>query len=118
MENEGRCGEGGGMWRGRIWWVSDWGWGGVRDGVSSGSEVGGRGAGYANKEEEKRSAVEQCGLKSAIEIPICDDDDDNDYPIAITPFYQPGGDACKTLIMENEAFDTISARNRTKFIKV
>ncbi|GJZ73352.1 hypothetical protein Tco_0637498 [Tanacetum coccineum] len=37
------------------------------------------------KEEEKRIAEEQAAKERYWKIPICDDDDDNDYTIAITP---------------------------------
>ncbi|GJY98791.1 hypothetical protein Tco_0516221 [Tanacetum coccineum] len=43
------------------------------------------------KEEENRIAEEQAAKERYWKIPICDDDDDNDYTIANhkNPFYQP-----------------------------
>ncbi|GJZ66791.1 hypothetical protein Tco_0630031 [Tanacetum coccineum] len=49
-------------------------------------------------------------------IPICDDDDDNDYTIAITPVLSTE-EPVNSLIMENEHLDTISATESDEFIK-
>ncbi|GJU42528.1 hypothetical protein Tco_1195485 [Tanacetum coccineum] len=49
-------------------------------------------------------------------FPFCDDDDDNDYTIAITPVLSTE-EPVNSLIMENEHLDTISATESDEFIK-
>ncbi|GJU68695.1 hypothetical protein Tco_1254954 [Tanacetum coccineum] len=68
------------------------------------------------KEEEKRIAEEQAAKERYWKIPICDDDDDNDYTIAITPVLSTE-EPVNSLIMENEHLDTISATESDEFIK-
>ncbi|GJS21314.1 retrovirus-related pol polyprotein from transposon TNT 1-94 [Tanacetum coccineum] len=68
------------------------------------------------KEEEKRIAEEQAPKERYWKIPICDDDDDNDYTIAITPVLSTE-EPVNSLIMENEHLDTISATESDEFIK-
>ncbi|GJQ93531.1 hypothetical protein Tco_0004670 [Tanacetum coccineum] len=68
------------------------------------------------KEEEKRIAEEQAAKERYWKIPICDDDDDEDYTIAITPVLSTE-EPVNSLIMENEHLDTISATESDEFIK-
>ncbi|GJX46861.1 hypothetical protein Tco_0272051 [Tanacetum coccineum] len=64
----------------------------------------------------KRIAEEQAAKERYWKIPICDDDDDNDYTIAITPVLSTK-EPVHSLIMENEHLDTISATESDEFIK-
>ncbi|GJR66954.1 hypothetical protein Tco_0013019 [Tanacetum coccineum] len=68
------------------------------------------------KEEEKRIAEEQAAKERYWKIPICDDDDDNDYTIAITPVLSTE-EPVNSLIMEDEHLDTIPATESDEFIK-
>ncbi|GKB91568.1 retrovirus-related pol polyprotein from transposon TNT 1-94 [Tanacetum coccineum] len=68
------------------------------------------------KEEEKRIAEEQAAKERYWKIPICDDYDDEDYTIAITPVLSTE-EPVNSLIMENEHLDTISATESDEFIK-
>ncbi|GKG48298.1 hypothetical protein Tco_0510183, partial [Tanacetum coccineum] len=49
-------------------------------------------------------------------IPICDDDDDNDYTIAITP-ESPTKEPVNSLSLGDEHLDTIPATESNEFIK-
>ncbi|GJW16237.1 hypothetical protein Tco_0020370 [Tanacetum coccineum] len=68
------------------------------------------------KEEEKRIAEEQAAKERYWKIPICDDDDDYDYTIAITPVLSTE-EPVNSLIMEDEHLDTIPATESDEFIK-
>ncbi|GJV92722.1 reverse transcriptase domain-containing protein [Tanacetum coccineum] len=70
----------------------------------------------ARKKEEKRIAEEQAAKERYWKIPICDDYDDEDYTIAITPVL-PTEEPVNSLIMEDEHLDTISATESDEFIK-
>ncbi|GJZ77473.1 hypothetical protein Tco_0642145 [Tanacetum coccineum] len=59
------------------------------------------------KRKKKRIELQKQAAKERYwKIPICDDDDDNDYTIAITPVLSTE-EPVNSLIMENEHLDTI-----------
>nr|GEV09194.1 hypothetical protein [Tanacetum cinerariifolium] len=65
------------------------------------------------KEEEKQIEDEQAAKARYWKIPVCyDDDDDEDYTIAITP-----KELDNSLSIEDEHLDTVSAIESDKFIK-
>nr|GEV30795.1 ribonuclease H-like domain-containing protein [Tanacetum cinerariifolium] len=64
------------------------------------------------KEEEKQIKEEQVAKARYWKIPVCYDDDDEDYTIAITP-KEPDN----SLSMRDEHLDTISATKSDEFIK-
>nr|GEX33226.1 hypothetical protein [Tanacetum cinerariifolium] len=64
------------------------------------------------KEKEKQIEEEQAAKVRYWKIPICYDDDDEDYTIAITP-KEPDN----SLIMGDEHLDTVSATKSDEFIK-
>ncbi|GJU45115.1 hypothetical protein Tco_1202381 [Tanacetum coccineum] len=68
------------------------------------------------EEEEEANCRKQAPKERYWKIPICDDDDDNDYTIAITPVLSTE-EPVNSLIMENEHLDTISATESDEFIK-
>ncbi|GKG51972.1 hypothetical protein Tco_0544610, partial [Tanacetum coccineum] len=68
---------------------------------------------------EKRIAEEQTAKERYWKIPICDDDDDNDYTIAITPVLSesPTKEPVNSLSLGDEHLDTIPATESDEFIK-
>nr|GEV13118.1 hypothetical protein [Tanacetum cinerariifolium] len=64
------------------------------------------------KEKEKQNKEEQAAKARYCNIPACYDDDDDDYPIAIT-YKEPNN----SLSMGDEHLDTVLATESNKFIK-
>nr|GEU57288.1 hypothetical protein [Tanacetum cinerariifolium] len=68
------------------------------------------------KEEEKQIEEEQAAKARYWKIPVCYDDDDEDYTIAITPILSTD-EPDNSLSMGDEHFDTILATESDKVIK-